>query len=235
MSDSLVIPTRFNGPLESGNGGYSAGAVAASVDGPVAEVSLRKPIPLDTQLEVTAEGDGSVRVLDGDAVVGEARPVAGLDLEPPEPVGVEAARNASTRYRGLPDGPFSHCFVCGRSREDSLGVFAGEVEGRDVVASPWTPPEWAADADGLVRPEIVWAVLDCPTFFAAYLRDELPISFLVRFAARIDAPVTAGEEHVVVAWPLEAEGRKSEAASAVLSADGKPLALARALLVEPRP
>jgi hypothetical protein len=234
MSDSLVIPRRFNGPQENGNGGYAAGAVAAFVDGAIAEVSLRSPVPLETALAVTEGGDGSVRALDGDTLIAEARPLAGLDLVPPEPVGVEAARDAAGRYRGLPDGPFSHCFVCGRAREDSLRVFAGKVEGRNLVASPWIPPAWAAGADGLVRPEIVWAVLDCPTFFAAYMHDELPISFLVRQAAQIDVPVKAGEEHVVVAWPLADEGHKRQAASAVFSAEGEPLAIARVLLVEPQ-
>ena len=47
MSDSVTIPARFNGPLDSGNGGYSAGALAALLDG-AAEVSLRRPVPLDT-------------------------------------------------------------------------------------------------------------------------------------------------------------------------------------------
>jgi hypothetical protein len=234
MSDTLVIPQRFNGPLENGNGGYTAGAVAAFVEGEVAEVSLRRPVPLETELAVNRETDGSARVLDGDGLIAEGRPLAELDLDPPPVVGAGEARDAADRYRGLVDGPFSRCFVCGRAREDSLGVFAGEVEGRDVVASPWTPPQWAAGADGLVRPEIVWAVLDCPTFFAAYMRGGLPISFLVSQAARIDAPVKAGEEHVVIGWPLEAEGRKRHAASAVLSAAGEPLALARGLLVEPR-
>jgi hypothetical protein len=85
-----------------------------------------------------------------------------------------------------------------------------------------------------VRPEFIWAVLDCPTFFAAYMDRDLPISFLARLTARIDAPVKAGEEHVVIAWPIEADGRKSFAGSTVLSAQGEVLARARALLIEPR-
>jgi hypothetical protein len=44
VSDSVTIPARFNGPHESGNGGYSAGALAAFLDG-AAEVSLRRPVP----------------------------------------------------------------------------------------------------------------------------------------------------------------------------------------------
>ena len=70
-------------------------------------------------------------------------------------------------------------------------------------------------------PEFVWAVLDCPTYFALYMDGELPISVLARLTARIDAPVVAGEEHVVIGWPLETEGRKRHAGSAVLSADGE--------------
>lgn len=57
---------------------------------------------------------------------------------------------------------------------------------------------------------------------------------LAQFTARTDDPVIAGEEHIVVAWPMEAEGRKRYAGSAVLSLDGDPLASARALLIEPR-
>ena len=39
---------------------------------------------------------------------------------------------------------------------------------------------------------------------------------------------------VVIAWPLEVDGRKRRAGSAVLSADGETLAVARALMIEPR-
>ena len=113
-------------------------------------------------------------------------------------------------------------------------MFAGTVEGRELVASPWTPPEWTADAEGRVLPEFIWAVLDCPTYFAVYTDGELPMSFLGRMAARIDAPVTAGEEHVVIAWPIGVDGRKRHAGAAVLSAEGVPLAVARALMIEPR-
>ena len=44
----------------------------------------------------------------------------------------------------------------------------------------------------------------------------------------------AGEEHVVMAWPIERDGRKHHAGAAVLSADGDVLAVARALLIAPR-
>lgn len=233
MPAALSIPRRFNGPLQSGNGGYCSGVLAGFLDGP-AEVKLRRPVPLDTQLDVVHEDDGTVRLLEGEALVAEARQVPGFDVEVPAPVNPDDARLAAERYRGLSDGVFSRCFVCGRARADAFGVFAGPVEGREVVASPWTPPAWTADAQGHVRPEFAWAVLDCPTYFALYTKGALPMSVLAQLTARIDAPVVAGEEHVVIAWPIEADGRKHRAGSAVLSPAGEILAVAHALLIEPR-
>ena len=235
MSESVTIPARFNGPLASGNGGYSAGALAAFLEGAV-EVSLRRPVPLDTALRVSREDDGKVLALDGEDLVAEARSVPHFELDVPAAVGVEEARVATAGYRGKVDGPFSNCFVCSRTREDTLGVFAGPVEGRKLVASPWTPPSWADDGSGAVRPEIVWAVLDCPTYFAAYLHhpEPLPPGVLARFTGRLDAPVPVGEEHLVISWPLEADGRKHHAGVAVVTAAGEVLARAQALLIEPR-
>jgi hypothetical protein len=232
VPESLTIPRRFNGPLDSGQGGYVAGVVAGFLDG-VAQVSLRRPVPLETPLELVREDDGSVGVVDGETLVAEGRRVSGVEAEVPAPVSPSEARAAAERYRGPPDGLFSRCFVCGPAREDAFGVFAGTVEGREVVASPWTPPEWAADANGEVLPEFVWAVLDCPTYFALYMDGELPMSVLGRLTARLDTPVVAGAEHVVIAWPIEIEGRKHHAGAAVLSGDGEALAVARALLIAP--
>ena len=233
MPQTISVPSRFNGPLTSGHGGYSSGVIGACVEGP-AELTLRSPVPLDTPLDISRETDGSVRALDGETLIAEAHPAAELDLEVPAAVSAPEARLAAESYLGSTDGLFGRCFVCGRGREDALGVFAGRVEGRALVASPWTPPDWTADANGRVLPEFVWAVLDCPTYFAVYTDGELPMSFLGRMAAQIDAPVTAGEEHVVIAWPTEVDGRKRHAGAAVLSSDGAPLAVARTLMIESR-
>jgi hypothetical protein len=233
VAATLSVPRRFNGPRDSGHGGYCSAAIADLVEGP-AEVTLRSPIPLDAALEVRREDDGSVRVRHGETLVAEAAPAPDLELEVPDAVSPEEARAAKKRYRGSTEGLFSDCFVCGPAREDALGVFAGAVEGREVVASPWTPPEWTADEVGKVHPEFVWAVMDCPIYFAVYRDSELPMSFLGRMAARIDAPVAAGEEHVVMAWPISADGRKQHAGAAVVSESGGVLAVARALMIEPR-
>jgi hypothetical protein len=231
--ETVSVPARFNGPETSGHGGYSSGIFASFLEGPV-EVTLRSPVPLDTPLEIIRDGEGSIRVLGGELLVAEVRAAPQLDLEVPEPVGVADAQRARERYRGAADGLFGRCFVCGRGRDDALGVFAGAVDGRDLVASSWTPPDWTADGSGAVRAELVWSVLDCPTYFAVYPGDELPVSFLGRLAVRLEAPVAAGEEHVVISWPIGVDGRKRHAGAALLSADGAALAVARALMIEPR-
>ena len=69
----LTIPSRFNGPAGVGNGGYVCGRIAAYVDGP-ATVTLRRPPPLDTPLEVERDDEGSVRVRHGRTLIGEAAP-----------------------------------------------------------------------------------------------------------------------------------------------------------------
>jgi hypothetical protein len=175
-----------------------------------------------------------VRLLDGKSLVAEARAAPEPDVQVPPPVSPGEARAAMQRYRGRSDGMFSRCFVCGPAREDAFGVFAGQVDGRELVASSWTPPAWTADGAGNVRPEFVWAVLDCPTYFALYMDGEMPLSVLARLTGKVVAPVRAGAEHVVVAWPIELDGRKHHAGSAVLSSEGETLAVARALLIEPR-
>ena len=213
MAETLSVPRRFNGPLQSGHGGYCSAVIAELVESP-AEVTLRSPVPLDATLEVRRE-DGAVRVLDGEMLIAEGVSAPELDLEVPDAVSLDEARAARERYRGSTEGLFSHCFVCGPSARGRPWVFAGTVSGRELVASPWTPPEWTADEAGRVLPEFVWAVMDCPTYFAVYRDGELPMSFLGRMAARIDAPVASGEEHVVMSWPISVDGRKRLAGAAV--------------------
>ena len=107
------------------------------------------------------------------------------------------------------------------------------VEGRELVASPWTPPPWTADPAGGVLPEFVWAVLEFPTYFAAHITGELTLSVLAALCPDRGS-CGRGRGHVVIGWPMETDGRKRYAGAAVMSAEGKTLAIARALLIEPR-
>jgi hypothetical protein len=221
----LVVDRRFNGPPGSANGGYTCGLLAEAVGAPV-EVTLRRPPPLARPLDVV-HADGTVRLLDGETLVAEA--VAGeVDLDPPPAVGLDEAERAAARYPGFERHAFPACFVCGPDRRegDGLRIFAGPVPGRDVFAAPWIAP------DDVARP-VVWAALDCPGAIAVGFpaRGE---TLLGRFAARIDRIPEPGEECVVVAWPLGEDGRKLYAGTALFSAAGEPLAVARATWIEPR-
>jgi hypothetical protein len=250
---TLTVPAKFNGPPASGNGGYSCGVVAAAFDGP-ASVSLRRPVPLDRPLDLRSAENGSLCAFAGDELIAEAVAAPPLAAWPGPAVTLAEARAAHDRFDAPSDGVFDHCFVCGRARPDGFGVFSGPLEdGRqaahtevgeddryderhsvdDIVASPWTPPSWAADSDGKVRPEFVWSTLDCPGYFALHGTD-LEVAYLVRQQVEIITPLRTGVEYVVVGRALERSGRKGLAATAILDADGEVLAHGECLLVVPR-
>jgi hypothetical protein len=220
----LRIDRRFNGPPGSGNGGYTCGLVAGAVGGP-AEVTLRLPPPLDRPLAVRRDGE-RVELLDGEAVVAEGAPAA-VDVEAPAPPSFAEAEAASRRYPGFEVHAFPSCFVCGPEREpgDGLRIFAAPVEGRDLVAAPWTPAE--------VSPELVWAALDCPGAIAVGW-DARGATVLGRMAARVDELPAPGERCVVTAWPLGEDGRKLFAGTALHGEDGRLLAQARQTWIVPR-
>jgi hypothetical protein len=228
-AERLEIPTRFNGPPGSGHGGYVSGRLAALVGEP-AEITLRAPTPLGAPLEVSRE-HGEVRLLDGETLVAEARATEPLELELPAAVDLEQAERARAGYGGHVS--FKTCFVCGKAREDAQRVYAGPVAGREQAASPWTPADdWLGDADGSVRPEFVWAVLDCPTYFGFYAGSEPGLAMLGRFAVRRLAPVRMGEPHVITAWRIGREGRKLFAGAALYGPEGEPRAYAKATMIE---
>ncbi|HEX4306898.1 MAG TPA: hypothetical protein VHZ54_12745 [Solirubrobacterales bacterium] len=229
---NVTIPARFNGPPTSGQGGYSCALLAARLEGPAA-VSLRRPVPLDEELEVRLE-DGGARAFDA---AGEliAEAVSAPPLAPWEApmIDLDAAHRAKSSFVAPPGGTFDRCFVCGLDRHDGFGVFSGPVEGTDLVASPWTPPKWSADSDGAVLPEFVWAALDCPGYFALHGTD-MTLAFLARQQSEVLAPVRAGVDHLVVGRPIERSGRKGLAATAILDPDGEVVAHAELLIVVPR-
>jgi hypothetical protein len=218
----LVIERKFRGPTGSANGGYTCGLLASFMHG-AAEVTLRLPPPLERPLEVAT--DGAVELLDGDSLVASAMP-AELELDVPEAISFEEAEAAA-----LPDGDkesvFPECFVCGWSRDDGLGIYAGPVPGRELVAATWTPRA------EFVAPEFVWAALDCPGAYAVH-SGERGMPVLGRLTARVEHLPHPGERCVVMAWPLGADGRKLYAGTALHGADARLLAAARAVWILPR-
>lgn len=231
MAEHIIIPRRFNGPPESGHGGYVGGVVAGLVGGE-AEITLRRPPPLDKPLEVQRL-DGDVTLVEGDTVIAEGVPTS-VEMEAPESVSLSDAEAASRSYMGLRQHAFPTCFGCGpeRTEGDGLRIFPGRVEGREVVAAPWTPHSSLVGEDGIVAPEFVWAALDDSGAWSLFSEPNqgMPV-VLGRMAARLIAPVSAGEGCVVVGWPLGEDGRKLYSGTALFSAAGELRAVARATWV----
>jgi hypothetical protein len=233
MPSIITIAARFNGPAGSGNGGYTCGILAREISG-ASEASLRIPPPLEKPLDLRREADGRVALYDGDTLVGEAKPVA-FDLTAPPAPTLAQARDAATRYAGLHDHRYPTCFVCGQARpaHDGLELYTGKVEGRHMVACAWTPTADLADEHGVVREEFIHAALDCPSYWA--LEHAGKPALLARLTSSIDADLPrAGDHLIVAAWPLGSDGRKHRGAAALYHADGRVIARAEALWIEPK-
>ena len=215
----MIIPPRYHGPPDSANGGYAAGLLSEALGGGF-EVTLKRPPPVGVDLDLV----GNELRLD-DVVIAEARRATESVLDAPEPVSLEEAREASKRYAGFEHHAYPTCFTCGPERDDGLRIFPGPVEGRDgVVASPWTPRE--------VRPEIVWAALDCPGGWAVddFQREGVLLGRMAAAIAAMPAPDTPA---VVMGWRLGEDGRKRYAGSALYTAEGELLAAARSTWIVP--
>jgi hypothetical protein len=207
--------------------------VAELIDAEVAEVSLRSPPPLDTPLEVVREGE-RVTVRDGDTLVAEGAP-SELLVDVPEPVPaseVDAAQEAG-RERWAKDHPFPTCVVCGPARPDGFGIVPAALPGRDgLFGAAWTPDEWSDDGGGCVRPEFVWAALDCPTSAPVASFGEGPPMVLANLTARLGCPLRVGEPHTILSWALDEDGRKHWSAAALYDSDGFLTSASRALWIE---
>ena len=234
----LVVPARFCGPPESGNGGWTSGHLARQVETtpelPAVTVRLRTPPPLDRPMTVrpsAADGDGAgagaggaqgVDLVDGEHLVAQAWPDRGPGPEGvPAPVPFEVATAAGSHFEGLDDHPFPTCFSCGTGRTpgDGLCLRPGRVDTGDTYACAWVP---GADVDE----ETVWAALDCPGGWASGIAGRPMV--LGTMTARIDGLPTPGAPHVVMARQRGEQGRKHLSGTALYTADGRLLAQAEA-------
>ena len=207
--------------------GLTAGFLGGQI-----EVTLRKPPPLDVAMDVDISGKDRVRLMDKLDLVAEACS-SEVSLELPFYPSYEQALEASKRYSGFDRHFYPTCFVCGPSRSsgDGLRIFAGPLRDQQGVAAPWIPDTSLTGKSGSVRAEFVWAALDCPGYFAVN-PDRHRYMLLGRMAADIRHRPQAGERCVVTAWPIGAEGRKHFAASALISATGRLLGIAKATWIE---
>ena len=237
----LVVPHRFCGPPVSGNGGWTAGALAAFLGHetdrtdpwPAIRVALRQPPPLDTPLEVV-DADGGVAALrDGSTVATAALVDDGDDGAPApvQPVPAADARAAMRDFPGLGAHAFPTCFVCGvdRAEGDGLRIFPGPVDDQDGahrLAATWTPHSSVAEdfhayADQVPRASLptTWAALDCIGAWAGGFAERPMV--LAGITARIVTLPVIGEEHVVVGLARRRDGRKNFTAAALYDGAGR--------------
>lgn len=222
MQQHLRVPRRFNGPPRSGNGGWTAGALAALLPGAdlgtSVTVALRMPPPLDVPMPLAATANGVLATHQG-RTVAEAS-YADRAPEPVPAVPVREAALAEGRYHGHQHHPFPTCFACGPARRpgDGLRIFPGPVseDDRHRVAATWTPFESTVP--------ITWAALDCAGGWSSDL-EERPL-VLGTITVLIERLPTTAERYVVVAEERGTEGRKTRTASTLYDPVGEVVASA---------
>jgi hypothetical protein len=180
-------------------------------------------------------GTGIWELRQGTATIAIGRAVT-LDLSRLERATYAEAVEAE---KHTPIKPHEHllpmCFVCGPDRApgDGLGLFAGPLvrqHASGAFAVPWTPAASLAAADGLVAPEFVWSVLDCPTGYVSQYAPEtgnfnaLPI-LLGCLSVRIEGRPRPGERCVVTSWKTGSEGRRLIAEAALFGEEENLLAV----------
>jgi len=213
MPELITIHPRFNGPPEAGNGGYLCGLIASVLQRSVS-VRLHRAAPLATVLELAPQGTEEWQLRYEGELIATARP-ASVDVAPPQPPSYLEALAAAQHFAGFRRHMVPRCFVCGpeRAQGDGLRIFPGPVEGTDIVAAPWLPDLSLADAEGKVKPEFMWAALDCPGYYAS-VRDDRP-ALLGELAVHIDRRPLADEPCVIIGWRIAAEGRKHRVGTAL--------------------
>jgi hypothetical protein len=231
----LRVAARFCGPPASANGGYICGLVSDAI-GQLVTVRLLQPPPLNADMTVHADEDGTWHVQHAAQRIIEARPATLDDLAPPATVShidaFDAARHAP--WSDATQHPCPGCFVCGplRSRGDGLRLFAGPVTGQQFVATSWLPDASLGRDDGKVAPEFIAAALDCPGFQA--LQTGMKPWLLGEYTCRIDRRVHVDEPCVIVGWKIESKGRRSIVGTSLHDGDGQLCALAKGVWIEPR-
>jgi hypothetical protein len=230
----IIIAPRFCGPSDSGNGGYTCGLTAQDISGP-AQVRLHLPPPLNTPLKLFHPEGGTAQLLWGERLVAEAKPTQ-VDITLPHPPSFQEAQTASKNYLGFHDHHYPECFVCGpkRKAKDGLRIFPGKIPGKKMVAAPWIPDDSLGDGKNEVRPEFIWAALDCPGAFAA-MEDHFPPLLLGTLSAHLIKKIPVGMRMISVGWPIATEGRKLLVGTALFSEKGELFAKAKGIWILLKP
>ncbi len=227
--DPIVVSSRFVGPPARGQGGYTAGLVAARLGTPVT-VSVWAPIPLDIPMSLRIDGAQTHLERDGVRIAtATPRRHSPVAVSPVTPAQAEDARS---RYPGLKNNPAPDCFSCG-IRGDTFGVHAGPVSGGGgLFATPWIPPDWTAGDMGHVEDPYVWTVLDCSAGWRVSADPVDRPAFTGAIGVDVLVPPRPGRTYVVVAAATgDWDGRKRPGASALYDDSGELVAASESLWI----
>lgn len=223
MDETVTISRRFNGPPESGHGGYTCGLVATALTDGAVEVTLRSPPPVERPLLLATDSD-RVELRDDEQLVAEGVTVE-PQIAPPDPISFAVANAAAATFDAesyAAEHPFPTCFACGPGRApgDGLRLFPAEIAPH-LIASPWVPDESLAADDGLIDPVFLWAALDCPSGLV-WVHDvpQPPPHVLGRMAVTVQRRPAPGNELVVAGWHIGIDGRKRRSGAVVWDSDG---------------
>lgn len=229
----MLISHHFHGPPDSGNGGYTCGLIAEALDF-TPQITLHKPIPLDSPLQLQAVADGHYQLLENDSLIASIQ-AGDCSFAPPAPISFEAAEAASRQYIGHQQTlAYPTCFVCGKQRAAGQGlhIFAGAVPNSQYFAAPWLPDtSLPSKEDASLPARYIWAALDCPGAYAA-MGNEVKNLLLGRMTARQYHPLRPGEKSIIMAWLIAHEGRKYVSGTALYDNNGRCIAKAIATWIE---
>jgi len=225
----LVIDAAYSGLPEMAHGGYVAGLLTAALAADGSRVRLRRPVPTARPLRIERSSVAAVELHGPDGLLADGVDTDVL-LDVPDPVAPAEALRATGRFPGTAHHPFPGCLCCGPAHPRGLRVFPGPVSGRAVVAALWVPPAQLAGGRAELPRELVCAALDCPQLWALMVHVPAATSDRVVTAVletRIEQSVTAGEPHVVMAWPIGRDGRRRLAGAAIFGPRGELCAAGR--------
>ena len=229
MKNNLIIEPRFCGPTNSGNGGYVCGMLANQVDY-IAEITLRKPPPLSTEMEIIV-GEEYLQLMHSNEVIATIKQ-GKIDFKAPKAPSFNEAIEASKNYVGFKTHPYPNCFVCGPHREspDALCIFPGKTSDEKLIAAPWKPHKLLSDGNGSVKNEFIWSALDCPG--GIVVLNENNKILLGRMTAQIKHKINIDEKCVVIGWLKGKEGRKFFSGTAIYSENNGLCAVASATWID---
>lgn len=138
MTEDVRIPSRYCGPPDSANGGYTCGIVAGAIGGSNVEVTLHAPPPVDRTMGLRRDG-AEATLVEGGTVIATARPAeepVDIPADAPRPPAYEDVAAAAAifdvdAYRHRHEYPT--CFTCGPDRAvgDGLRIFPAPTDRAD--------------------------------------------------------------------------------------------------------